>query len=189
MRGGTATETRIKEAALRLFVERGVDAVSVRDITTAAEIRPSTLYVHWPSRDALVAELFTSGFAAYAASLAAVAAEPGSFRDRLAALVRRVCALYGEDPLLFQFLLLSQHQNLRGIPADDSNPIEILQRVVAAAMAEGEIGQGDPALLTAAIVGIVVQIATFRHYGRIAPDLAQLSDQVVALCLKLVAVA
>ena len=53
----------IKAQAMRLFVERGVDAVSVRDIAAACAMKPSNLYAHFASREALVAELFYDGYA------------------------------------------------------------------------------------------------------------------------------
>ena len=41
--------------ATRLFVEHGVDAVSVRDIATACDMQASNLYAHFRLKDALVA--------------------------------------------------------------------------------------------------------------------------------------
>lgn len=186
MRDGAGTNLKIRETALRLFVERGVDAVSVRDITDSVGIRPSTLYVHWRSRDDLVTELFLEGYARYAGTLAETAAQPGSFGERLAGLLRRVCGLFAEDPVLFRFLLLTQHQNLPSVRGEARNPIAVLQHFIAAGIEAGDFAAGDPALLTAAIVGLVVQAATFRHYGRIDADLPALADQIVALALKLV---
>src|SRR5690606_42165344 len=69
-----------------LFVARGVDAVSVRDIAAAAGCTPSSLYTHWPSLGALIEELFAEGYAAYGRALAeAAAAAPVPFPARLEA--------------------------------------------------------------------------------------------------------
>ena len=70
------------------FVERGVDAVSVRDIAAVCAMKPSNLYAHFASRDALVAELFHEGYAAYGAIMTDIQAGPGPFRVRL----KRWCA-------------------------------------------------------------------------------------------------
>ncbi|MBX6376881.1 MAG: TetR/AcrR family transcriptional regulator [Acetobacteraceae bacterium] len=191
MRPGTATRNRIRREALALFVAHGVDAVSVRDIATAAGCTPSSLYTHWPSLGALIEELFAEGYAAYGRALAEIAARPLPFPARLEAMIRRICALHAEDRVLFEFLLLTQHRGLHAAASTpvepDANPIEVLHRVVATAMAEGELPQGDPALLTAALVGVVVQAATFAHYGRIARGLDAMADEIVALCLRLIA--
>jgi AcrR family transcriptional regulator len=187
MRDGTATKLRIRQEALRLFVDRGVDAVSVRDIADIAGIRPSTLYVHWRTKDDLVADLFMTGYADYAARIRDIAAGPGAFRDRLIAIVGTICRLYGEDETLFRFLLLTQHRQLDRVPHDENNPVEIVQRMIDAAMRAGEIPAADPALTTAAIVGIIVHAATFRVYGRISRSLTAMVDEIGTLCLRVVA--
>jgi AcrR family transcriptional regulator len=58
--GGYASGTRerILQAAETLFGERGIDAVSLREITTAAGVNSAALFYHFGSKDALLAELF-----------------------------------------------------------------------------------------------------------------------------------
>jgi AcrR family transcriptional regulator len=187
MRQGAETHAKLRRAALLLFVDRGIDAVSVRDIAEAAGVRPSTLYVHWPSRDALIADLFDEGYAEYGKRVSQITETPGPFRARFADLVRLICRLEAEDRTLFTFLLLSQHRHLAHVQDDAVTPIELIQRAVAVAMDSGEIPCADPALLTAALVGIVLQTATFHAYGRIRKGMIEMTDDIVALCLKVLA--
>ena len=44
---------RIRDEALRLFAERGPDAVTVRDIATAAAVSPALVVRHYASKDGL----------------------------------------------------------------------------------------------------------------------------------------
>ncbi|MGB8841309.1 MAG: TetR/AcrR family transcriptional regulator [Aliidongia sp.] len=187
MRHGAETHEKIRREAMRLVVAHGVDAVSVRQIAEAAGVRPSTLYVHWPSRDALIADLFASGYAEYGRRIAEIALPEAPFRQRFAAIVRLICRFEAEDETLFTFLLLSQHHHLGQIPAGAETPIDIIQRAVSEAMRDGEIPAGDPALVTAALAGIVLQAATFHAYRRIAKGLTEMADELVALCLKILA--
>lgn len=46
---------RIRDEALRLFAERGTDAVTMRDIAAAATVSPALLVRHYGSKDGLVA--------------------------------------------------------------------------------------------------------------------------------------
>jgi AcrR family transcriptional regulator len=185
MRDGSRTRSSIRAAALRLFVERGVDGVSVRDIADASGVRPSTLYVHWPSKEAMVAQMFSEGYDAYGRRISAAAFGEHGFRRRLEAMIRAICRLHDEDRHLFQFLLLSQHACLARVAVANS-PVEALHAEVALAVARGEAA-GDPALLTAAVVGVVVQAATFHLYGSIGRSLGEAADDIVALCLRLFA--
>jgi AcrR family transcriptional regulator len=51
---GDATRTRLMEAAERLIAERGVDAVSVRDITAAADTNSASIHYHFQSKEGLI---------------------------------------------------------------------------------------------------------------------------------------
>jgi AcrR family transcriptional regulator len=177
---------RIKREAMRLFVDHGVDAVSMRDIADAAGMKAPSLYAHFRSRDELIADLFFASYAEYGRQLAQANATPGSFRQRLEAMVRVICALHRQDELLFNFLLLTQHGFLRQVPRDDNNPVEVICRSVAAAMRDGEIPPGNPTLVAGAVIGIIVQPATFKLYGRLDEGLGDLADAIVRLCLKVV---
>ncbi len=49
-----ATRTAILEAATALFLERGFDAVTVREIADQADVTPKTVFTHFPQKEALV---------------------------------------------------------------------------------------------------------------------------------------
>jgi len=177
---------RIKREAMRLFVAHGVDAVSMRDIADAVGMKAPSLYAHFRGRDELIGELFHASYAEYGRQLAEAATGPGGFRRQLEAMVRVVCALHAEDELLFNFLLLTQHGFLRQVSETAHNPVEVICRSVAVAMEAGEIPPGNATLVAGAIIGIIVQTATFKLYGRLTQGLGELTDEIVALCLKLV---
>ena len=48
------TRRRIAEVALRLFAERGYDAVTVNEIAEAAEVAKVTLFTYFPTKECLV---------------------------------------------------------------------------------------------------------------------------------------
>jgi len=49
-----ATRQAIADAALRLFLERGYDQVSIRDIADAADVSTTTVFKHFSGKEALV---------------------------------------------------------------------------------------------------------------------------------------
>ncbi|MGW6204546.1 TetR/AcrR family transcriptional regulator [Streptomyces sp. NPDC055089] len=49
-----ATRQAIADAALELFLEHGFDRVSVRDVAERADVSTTTLFAHFPGKEALV---------------------------------------------------------------------------------------------------------------------------------------
>src|SRR5690349_14458647 len=49
-----ATRAAILEAATTLFLARGFDAVTVREIADEADVSPKTVFTHFPHKEALV---------------------------------------------------------------------------------------------------------------------------------------
>jgi AcrR family transcriptional regulator len=48
------TRASILQAAQELFLERGFDAVSVREIADQADVSPTTVFAHFPQKEALL---------------------------------------------------------------------------------------------------------------------------------------
>ncbi len=58
---GSGTRVAVLEAALRLFAEHGYAGTSVRDIAKVVELKPATLYSHFPSKAHILAEIVKLG--------------------------------------------------------------------------------------------------------------------------------
>lgn len=170
----------IERAALRLFVDKGVDGTSIRDVAAAAGVSEGALYRHYVSKDALVWSLFADSFTAFARRLDALQAVADGTRAKLAAMIGGVLAFYDAEPLLFRFLLFVQHGQLEKVTPDMPNPIDAIRKVVREGIARGEIPAIDPELATAMVVGLVLQPATFAAYGRIAGPLRPSAPRIAA---------
>lgn len=189
-RDGRPTRERISSAALQLFAEKGFDGTSVRDIARAAGIAEGALYRHFPSKEALARSLFLDGYARLAADIGDLCTAVPGFPGRVAALVGHFCRLFDEEPTLFGFLLLNQHDHLRFVDRNDdaANVVSALERVFAEAVAAGEIPPQDVALATALALGTVVQPAVFHLYGRLEGTLAGHAETIAAAVLRVVGV-
>ncbi|WP_036504927.1 MULTISPECIES: TetR/AcrR family transcriptional regulator [Nocardia] len=96
-----ATRQKIADTALRLFLERGYDAVGIRDVAAEADVAVTTLFSHFASKEALVFERdddFEQRLTR--AVIDRVAGEPlmPALRREILALVRH-CTAEGADPI------------------------------------------------------------------------------------------
>lgn len=187
-RDGRPTRERISSAALELFAEKGFDGTSVRDIARAAGIAEGALYRHFPSKEALARSLFLDGYARLAGDIVAVCTAVTDFEGRVRALVGHFCRLFDEEPTLFSFLLLNQHDHLRFVAHHDDavNVVTALEKVFVDAVAAGDLPDQDPVVATALALGTVVQPAVFHLYGRLDGKLSARAEAITAAVLRVV---
>lgn len=182
---GLDTRNRIRQAALELFVTKGVIGTSVRDIAGKAEIAEGGLYRHYASKEDLAWKLFSENYAALARDLQALAKEKAEFATRLSGMIGRFCRFFDEEPLMFRFLLLTQHQELPKLKAKSQSPVQALRGFIADAAKKGEVRVADVDLATAQILGLVLQPATFMVYGLMPAGMQKIEAETVAACLKI----
>src|SRR5690606_1214294 len=174
---GQRTQERIEQVTLALFAEKGVDRTTIGDIARAAGIAEGTIYRHYPSKEELVWQLFSRHYLSLAERLDRLQAACHGLRAKLAAMVGLFCSLYEQDSDMFRFLLLVQHGQLERVTAEMQTPVTVLKTAIEAAMASGEVPRRDPQVATAMVLGIVLQVAVFRVYGRVDQPLGTYAEQ------------
>lgn len=183
MRKAARTKARIERTALALFAKKGVDQTTIRDIAEGAEIAEGTIYRHFASKDALIAQIFAENYSALAEELDSLQAHHDDITEKLEAMAGRFFALFESDRDLFRFLFFVQHGQLEKLPPGSGNAVTVIRKVLEAAMEAGEIPARDPDLATAWVLGAVTQPAVFRIYGRIETPLTALARKTAAACV------
>jgi AcrR family transcriptional regulator len=179
---GARTQEKIEAVALALFAEKGVDRTTIGDIARAAGIAEGTLYRHYPGKEELIWQLFSRNYQDLAAQLDALQAARRGLPAKLAAMVGMFCNLFERDPDMFRFLLLVQHGQLTRVAADMQTPVTVVRAAIASAMAAGEIPRQDVEVPTAMVLGMVLQVAVSKIYGRITLPLDRVADDLAAAC-------
>jgi AcrR family transcriptional regulator len=169
------TRHRIMRAALDVFVAEGFDGATTRQIAAAAGLSEGAIYRHFPSKDAIGAELFLSIHGAMTRLIDEAAALPAPFEDRVAATVTGYCDLADRDWPLFRFHLLQLHRFLHLWQDGDGDPVSSTARLIGAGMADGSVPAGDAELLAGMALGVILQVAQNKAYGRFDGPLADLA--------------
>ena len=103
--------TALLRAALEVFSESGVHGVAVPEIARRAKVATGTIYRYFPSKEALVNELYREQKAALGERLNAGfdrKAEPKQLFDEF---WRRLVAFACEEPCAYRFLELQDHRS------------------------------------------------------------------------------
>lgn len=166
------TKARVERAALTLFVARGVAETTTREIAMAASIAEGTIYRYFPSKEKLALDLFLRHHRALAEALDEAHRPARSLRAKIEAIVTCYCDWADRDWTLFAYHLLTQHLFLAMVPEDTPNPVNVVRDVIAQAMRTGDIPRRNVDLAAAATIGVVMQPATYKVYGRFTGPLS-----------------
>src|SRR5262245_56469402 len=174
------TADRIEQAAVRLFVEKGVAETTIKDIAGAVGLSEGALYRHFESKDELVWKAFERHYVDFAATLSQLAAPEPTARKKIAAMIRGFCRAHDENPTLFKFLLFVQHGQLARLAPGTPTPVDVMRDMLEQAIAAREIPAQHPDLATALVFGVVLQPVTFAAYGRLPLNLGPMCERLIA---------
>ena len=102
--------------------------------------------------------------------------EPGTIEDKVRSAVDAYCELADEDWLLFSFHLVSLNKFIPHDTRRDDDPVSVVEKLVAMLMQNGDIPKGDPAIIAAMTLGVVMLAGLINIYNRLPGPFSQLAD-------------
>jgi AcrR family transcriptional regulator len=154
------TRAAVLDAATDLLVEGGPSALTMDAVVARSGVAKSTLYRHWPTRDALVASVFE-----HCAPDVPVPDADLPFHESLQAFVRGVAAILDDEqwrPMVPALLLLkAQHPEIAAIEQHlNEEQMGIVRPLLDRGRAEGHLRvELDDEVLAALLLGPVVMAA------------------------------
>jgi len=164
---------KIERAALKLFISEGVDAATTREIADVAGVSEGALYRHYKGKDELALALFMETHNRLAEMMQDAFSHPGSIEDKVRRAVAAYCQLADEDWLLFSFHLASLNKFVPHDTRRDDDPVSVVEKLVSMLMANGDIPKGDPAIIAAMALGVVMQSGLNKIYNRLPGPFSQ----------------
>jgi AcrR family transcriptional regulator len=174
--GLPATSRRLIEAATEAFAERGYHATTTRDIANRVGMSPAALYVHFPSKVALLGQISRLGHEAAAQLIeTAIDGAPADPVSRLREAAAAFAAWHAEHHRVARIV---QHE-LAALPPDDLETVQRLRRSIerrvedelTAGVAAGVMSVGDTRAVTRAILSLTVDVARwYDPSGRDTPE-------------------
>ena len=176
----------IIDAAARVFAARGYHGATTQDIADVLGIRQASLYYYLPSKEVALEIVCTRGVEDFYKAAKAIAAGPGTAREKLTSLLRAHIS-----PILdrgdFVKVFLTQRQFL---PAASRRRVgkwsRAIERLFAAVIREG-IGRGefradvDARLATLAILGMANAVAGW--YGKEKASIERIGNEFATVIL------
>ena len=184
------TRGRILLAGLGLFAEHGYHGTSIRDIAAGAAVQSASLYAHFPSKEAILAELVLVGHEEHHARLVSALLESGTDpRDRLAALVRAHVRAHTDYPML---AVVASNEMHALSPAAAAPAVAVRRRseallaeVLAIGHQQGAFDLVHPEATAAAIGSMGIRVANWYPAPQADLTPSQLADAYASLALRM----
>ena len=120
-----STEERIKEAATRVFLEKGFDGATSRDIAEAAGINIALTNYYFRSKEKLFMNIFEEMLQLFFYGMVEIMNKPISLREKIAELIEHDFQLLKNNPSLANFIMNEVHRN----PDRMANCIGVMKQI------------------------------------------------------------
>jgi AcrR family transcriptional regulator len=116
MKRDLSTEEKIKAAAKKVFMTKGFDGCSVRDIAKEVGSNVALLNYYFRSKEKLFELIFEGAMSDFLQSMIAVFSSELSLKEKVEQLIDKEFSFFLEHPELPMFILQSLHQNKTDAP-------------------------------------------------------------------------
>ena len=178
----------VMDAALKLFVEKGIEGTTTREIAELAKAGEGTMFRHFESKEELAWYLFNENLSSFMKHLEEVTTQQTTAKDKIRSMVEAGFTLYETDPLLCTFLLLTEHSAARRMPPGYKTPINLILEILEAGQKKKEVRPMNSHLASALVFGAIVRVPFFKRSGLVTQDLRELIDEVNETVWKMIQV-
>ncbi len=161
----------VMRAAIHLFVKKGIDGTTIKDIAKEAGVAEGSLYRHFKSKEALAWHLFSAHLAQFTGELMSKVYPLPTAQARVRKFVEESFAAYEEDPELYSYLILREHSELDAYAQNFTHPGNVVLKIIEDGQTSGEIRAGEPYVLGSLFVGSVIRVCVVKMYGNLKTPL------------------
>jgi TetR/AcrR family transcriptional regulator len=152
--------TRLLDAGVKLFSEKGYANTSVREIVEFAGVSKPILYYYFKSKEGMFRSILEYALRQQEHMLAEALKKPGSVLDRLIYLYRIMYRALMEDRNLFKFihnLIFGPHlgAGLEGIEQYHRRIVDAIKTIYIDGLAKGEVKKASPDEVAFLVLGVL----------------------------------
>ena len=175
MAKSTKKKEAICRAATRLFVEKGYEKTSIRDIAEAGGMNSSALYYYFEDKEAILYTILIGIMDESLERMREIAQKKATLRDKLFAAIALHTEIYGSDPIRMALIAYNQKSlnaehwdELRGKQKEYAT---IVRGFLSEMKENGETADLSPTLCTFALFGMIQSAYLwYDPQGKVRPE-------------------
>lgn len=144
------TRQKIEAVALSLFARKGI-SVTIGEIAQTAGLSKGLLYSHYPSKDALIAELMRRATVTSGQNIMSLSLSDSTAATKVKQITAMMCKMFSEVPIGIEYFMFMIQVGMSGFQVPETaqysaelpNPVESLVSIIAQGQSEGSVVNGD----------------------------------------------
>lgn len=179
------TRDRLVRAALEIFLEKGYDNATTREIAESADLGAGTFYVHFRDKRAIYDALVRRSNREMAHKWLKARTADMSVEEQVVAALR-VSFDYFRDNADLARLVLTE-----GPPVDAEYTLKLrsgigaeLHDILEGAIESGDVGEIEPAVLSTVIMGISVVMGRWLLSPEPPENADEIEEEIISFCLR-----
>ena len=177
----------ICDIATKLFVEKGFEKTTTRDIARASGINSSSLYYYFEDKEAILYEILIEIMNDSLEQMQEIERSDVSLKEKIYTIIKLHTEIYGIDPIRMELIVHNQKsvspEHWEEIKGKQKEYAKIVSRILSKMRDREEIADLDPTVCTFALFGMIQW--SYRWYdpnGEIKPH--QLTDMFARIFTK-----
>jgi len=179
-------KSEVIDAALTLFMRKGIKATTTRDIALRAGISEGTIYRHFDSKDDLAESIFEENLEYFWKYLKGYLKHAKGPHEMLHAYVEGFFEFSRREQTRYSFIITAHHTELKKLSREKMKPKQMLTKILRLGQKQGLFRKMDLNLAGAMVMGVIMQTIFYLRSGRIAVGYDKVVDEVYGTCLRMV---
>ncbi|MFQ5638451.1 MAG: TetR/AcrR family transcriptional regulator [bacterium] len=174
------------DAALALFMRKGIKATTTRDIALRAQISEGTIYRHFESKEDLAEILYQQNLDFFWKFLRGYLKNTGTPEDMLRAYVSGFFEFARREQRRYSFIIAAHQTELKKLSRENMKPKQMLSKILRLGQTQGVFRKTDVKLAGAMVMGTIMQTIFYLKSGRIAVNYDDVVEEVANTCFKMI---
>jgi AcrR family transcriptional regulator len=179
-------KSEVIDAALALFMRKGIKATTTRDIALRAGISEGTIYRHFESKEALAEVLFEENLDYFWKFLKGYLKNTTHTPEEMLRLyIEGFFEFSRREQRRYSFIIAAHQTELKKYSREHMKPKQMLTKIIRLGQKQAIFRNVDPHLAGAMVMGTLMQTIFYMKTGRIAVNYDDVVDEVVDTCFRM----
>ena len=174
---------KIQNAALKLFIRKGITATTTKEIARKAGVSEGTIYNYFESKGDLAYKLFVRHMDRFRDELTGRTSSAAGAEEKLTEAVRAFFEFAERNPDAYSYIMIGHYSELQKMPYDKKKPRDIFVDIIGEGIREGAFTDMDRNLAAAFVIGMVTRAILFHTSGMLEIPYSRLVEETAASSL------